>query len=971
MSVPVQNPINQVVIVGGETLIPWTWNLQKEEEITVLVQRALDGSIDTLTLNSDYTVEANDLDNNNGGNITPIGSESPVTTGDIWTLFRVTAIDRSPDFATSGAFFALTINEQLDELTRIAQDINRDSAEAVRKDPGVGDTLDRNIPQPVDRRALVFSDKGSGDFEMVMSEFDPDTTAADSAASAAAAAASAAAASSSASNAANSETNAAQSASDASDSADEAAASALAAAGLYGQVLEVNTNTVITSSQGGFLINVDTSGGDIDITLPDSASLAGDFRVAVAKLTSDLNVVNVKVAGSDIVNGTTANIVQDVQFRITDYVLDQSKGEYTASPTTAPVTSTGLYSTVLNAQSEPFFSGESFSVLSQEGTPRGLIFNNDGTKFFIVGSGNNTVFEYTVSVGFDLSSTVAFSGESFSVASEDTSAQGLVFNSDGTKMFILGSTNDRVFEYTLSVGFDLSSTVTFTTNSFLVSGQDSDPRDLAFNVDGTKMFILGNTNSTVFEYTLSIGFDLSSTVTFTGNSFSIMSEEATPTGLAFNTDGTKMFIVGVAADTVFEYTLSVGFDLSSIVTFTGNSFSITSEDTGPQGLVFNADGTKLFMVGNTNDSVFEYFTPAFDISSAVVFTGNSFNVVAQETSAEGLAFNLDGTKMFIVGGGGDAVFEYTLSVGFDLSSTVAFSGNSFSVLTQEPNSGGLAFNSDGTKFFIVGTTNDTVFEYTVSVGFDLGSTVAFSGNSFSVASQETAPLGVAFNADGTKMFIVGPANATVFEYSLSIGFDLSSTVTFTGNSFSAASQDTGSRDVNFNPGGTKMFIVGSVGNAVYEYTLSVGFDLNSTVTFTGNSFSVAAELTAPQAVVFNSDGSKMFVMGSVTDTVFEYKLRNAFNVFNGIFIDSTQDGFLFLALTGANDLNIQLPETADVTNGFRVGIMKITSLAGDIVVSVLNVEDINLAASITLATQFKNALCSADVDDNRYFADVG
>ena len=34
MSVPVQNPINQVPIVGGETLIPWTWNLQQQSEIT-------------------------------------------------------------------------------------------------------------------------------------------------------------------------------------------------------------------------------------------------------------------------------------------------------------------------------------------------------------------------------------------------------------------------------------------------------------------------------------------------------------------------------------------------------------------------------------------------------------------------------------------------------------------------------------------------------------------------------------------------------------------------------------------------------------------------------------------------------------------------------------------------------------------------------------------------------------------------
>jgi len=62
MSVPVQDPINQVVIAGGETVLPWTWNLQDEDEITVIVQRALDGPIDTLVLDTDYTVDTGALD---------------------------------------------------------------------------------------------------------------------------------------------------------------------------------------------------------------------------------------------------------------------------------------------------------------------------------------------------------------------------------------------------------------------------------------------------------------------------------------------------------------------------------------------------------------------------------------------------------------------------------------------------------------------------------------------------------------------------------------------------------------------------------------------------------------------------------------------------------------------------------------------------------------------------------------------
>ncbi|MEE9557281.1 MAG: hypothetical protein V3V76_08475 [Candidatus Adiutricales bacterium] len=219
MTVPVQDPINQVVIVGGEPTVGWTWYLGAQNEIVVTVQRAISGDIDLLVLDTDYTVEANDLGNQSGGDITPIGSESPVTAGDVWTLSRDTTLNRSPDFPFKGNFDSATVNNQLDKLTRIGQDINRDSLEAIRKDPGVGDTLNPLIPQMVDERALKFRDIGGGNFEMVMSEFDPDTTTQDAADSAAAALASEQAAAISETNAATSETNAAISAAEAAASA--------------------------------------------------------------------------------------------------------------------------------------------------------------------------------------------------------------------------------------------------------------------------------------------------------------------------------------------------------------------------------------------------------------------------------------------------------------------------------------------------------------------------------------------------------------------------------------------------------------------------------------------------------------------------------------------------------------------------------------------------------------------------------
>jgi sugar lactone lactonase YvrE len=235
-------------------------------------------------------------------------------------------------------------------------------------------------------------------------------------------------------------------------------------------------------------------------------------------------------------------------------------------------------------------------------------------------------------------------------------------------------------------------------------------------------------------------------------SFSISAQEAFPQGIAFNADGTKMFVCGSTGDDVNEYTLSTGFDVST-ASFV-DSFSVASQDTSPLGLAFNTDGNKMFVIGNQNDSVYEYtLSTNFDVSTSTY--SQSFSVASQETGPSDLAFNTDGTKMYVCGDSG-LINQYSLSTGFDIS-TASFVQN-FSA-----SGSGLAFNSDGTKMFVLkSAANDVVQEYILSTGFDI-STATYS-QEFSVSAQESAPNGIAFSTDGTKMFITGSSGDDVNEY---------------------------------------------------------------------------------------------------------------------------------------------------------------------------------------------------------------
>ena len=295
------------------------------------------------------------------------------------------------------------------------------------------------------------------------------------------------------------------------------------------------------------------------------------------------------------------------------------------------------------------------------------------------------------------------------------------------------------------------------------------------------------------------------------DSFSVAAQETAPTGVAFSSDGAKMFVVGLDGEKVNEYTLGTAFDVST-ASFV-DSFSVGAQETNSRDVAFSSDGTKMFVVGFDGDDINEYtLTTAFDVSTAAF--ADSFSVAAQQTAPTGVAFSSDGTKMFVVGFDGDNVNEYTLTTAFDVSA--ATFADSFSGAAQENFPTGVAFSSDGAKMFVVGLDENDINEYTLTTAFDI-STVAFVG-AFSVGVQEASPRGIAFSSNGAKMFVVGSGGDDINEYTLTTPYTLFHT-TFV-DSFSVAAQEAIPTDVAFSSNGKKMFVVGTSGDKVNEYTLT-------------------------------------------------------------------------------------------------------------------------------------------------------
>tara|TARA_B100001939_G_scaffold320050_1_gene308636 strand:+ start:698 stop:1609 length:912 start_codon:yes stop_codon:yes gene_type:complete len=249
-------------------------------------------------------------------------------------------------------------------------------------------------------------------------------------------------------------------------------------------------------------------------------------------------------------------------------------------------------------------------------------------------------------------STASYDSVSLDISGQDTSVSDLFFKPDGTKLYFCGNAGDDINEYTLSTAWDIS-TGSFTTN-FSVSSQTTSPTALFFKPDGLIMYVVGSNNRSLNQYTLSTAWDISSA---SYNQNASVTDDLAPYGLYFKDDGTKAFTTGNAGDEINEYALSTAWDVSTI-SFT-QRLGITTDSSSPFSLFFNPDGDRLFICEISGDVIQQYnLTTAWDISTAS-YASISFDVSSEDGAPLGLYFKSDGSKMYMIGNANDTIFQYS------------------------------------------------------------------------------------------------------------------------------------------------------------------------------------------------------------------------------------------------------------------------------------------------------------------------
>jgi len=157
---------------------------------------------------------------------------------------------------------------------------------------------------------------------------------------------------------------------------------------------------------------------------------------------------------------------------------------------------------------------------------------------------------------------------------------------------------------------------------------------------------------------------------------------------------------------------------------------------------------------------------AFDLNKLAFETSTGFS------SVSGIEWNDTGDKAFVITGR-DTIEEYSLTNDYDISN-VSF--NDSLILSNAGGSStidarGVAFDDTGQKFFVCDNDAQVVESYTTSNSYDISDTLQF--DRLDISDQVSGASGLAFNAGGTRLYVIGVEDTQIHQYSLSTGFDLS------------------------------------------------------------------------------------------------------------------------------------------------------------------------------------------------------
>jgi hypothetical protein len=305
-------------------------------------------------------------------------------------------------------------------------------------------------------------------------------------------------------------------------------------------------------------------------------------------------------------------------------------------------------------------------------------------------------------------------------------------------MWMVGNQNDKIYKYTLSTAWDIT---TASLSQTMSGTTQADPEDIVLSDDGENVYVYGyGGDYQIHQYKLSTPYDLSTIGNVISESYYMPNviPGADVLCFEFGKNGTRLYVTGSGGVDdnglyrVHQFNLSEAWNVRTAKYV--NSFRLYwrthTQPTTPRGITFKPDGKQFTVVCNTQDYAVSYdLETPWELDSAHYdgdwkgYDHNNEGEHIPDNEVESSVFNSDGTELYVVGDA-DYIFKYDLRVPYDFTTATRnpvdlnkYNLNffSFTTLYGINNVFGMYLAPDDEKLYITSydSGNNAVFEFKI------------------------------------------------------------------------------------------------------------------------------------------------------------------------------------------------------------------------------------------------------------------
>lgn len=470
------------------------------------------------------------------------------------------------------------------------------------------------------------------------------------------------------------------------------------------------------------------------------------------------------------------------------------------------------------------------NVTGTEGTGSAINISPDGKYLYLAGYDRDNPIMYTLTTPYDITTitygyNIRLLDNIWGLGSQDSSLVALEFGDNGNKLYLVGYGDDNVQQFSLSTPYNIE-TQSYD-GQYTLTGVTV-PYGIFWKPDGTLFFIIDNAGDRVYSYSCSTAWDVTTGVTAEENEQ--LTQDTSPTAITFKPDGTKMYMSGDSGNEINEYSLGTAWTLSTL--------SFVRVKTGvsnglPGNISFSPDGTRMFLTSRGTSGRIDQFelSTAWDISTAGTPTfayDPNESTITTSTNSKGnivslscAVFGDDGksiTLMDIWNASYDKLLTYPLREAYDISTILNGVLGSSKNGSDSPSS--IIFNRDGTKCYVADINDKYVYQYSLYIPWIIGEgNKQYDGVLTSTAVQSSLD-GICFDVSGHNMFTLDRSSDSLRHYILNTPYDLTDGVTLIKTLILTYLGDLVPSQIHMSTLGHKLYLSGE------NDTRLVSFDLN-------------------------------------------------------------------------------------------------------------------------------------------------